>query len=225
MSTTFNLPEEASSATKLIVEAMKNWDVLLSLALKNYHVPGFNSIILKRTPALTLRLYVCKPGESSLSESLSPDNNTLWIHNHRFFFRCQTLAGWMKNLVYSESETTTDQGQWFKYKYKSALASADERMHLAALGRVNLALEQVEDVPAGFCYQMLPEQLHRILVPNDELVIMLFWEHEKVEIVQQLYSKRELPASPETTSSNQKFKPDELRELLDLVLERLKQEQ
>lgn len=218
----FNLADGNRYTSNLITAAMSNWDELLARSLKHYLVPGFNSIILRHSPSLTLRLYVLKPGESSLAGSLSPANNVLWIHNHNFAFRCQTIVGWMKNLLYSEVSCSTDQGAWFKYNYQSALKSSDGRMHLCAQGPVNLALNEVEYVPKGFYYEMQPQQLHRILVPEDDLVVLLFWQYQKVPITQQLYSNKELEPSPDLTGLNQKFNSEELRALLEMVLARLR---
>ncbi len=217
----FNLTDGKCFTSSLINTAMSNWDELLAKSRQHYLVPGFNSIILKHSPSLTLRLYVFKPGESNLAGSLSPTNNVLWIHNHNFAFRCQTLVGWMKNLLYSEVSCSTDQGAWFKYNYQSALKSSDGRMHLCPIGPVNLALNEVEYVPEGFYYEMLPQQLHRILVPDDELVVLLFWQYKKVPITQQLYSNKELETSPDLTGLNQKFISEELKALLEMVLARL----
>jgi len=60
-------------------------DIILSKSFRNYHVKGFNSIILDQSPRCMLRLYVCRPNETELNEK----NNNLLIHNHGFDFQTQ----------------------------------------------------------------------------------------------------------------------------------------
>lgn len=194
---------------------------LLAHALKNFQVIGFNSILLAKSENLVLRLYICKPGETHLDNSLDQNDNTLMIHNHRFFFQSEVLVGWMANLLYSESAMATEAGRWFKYGYSSALMSADGRMHLVPEGQKHLSLDSVEFVHEGGFYEMKPAQLHKILVPNDRMVVILFWEHEKVQIDQKLYSRYPQPESPGTDGMNQRFSGDELHGLLVQVLEAL----
>ncbi len=194
---------------------------LLTHALKNFHVIGFNSILLAKSEDLVLRLYVCKPGESHLANSLDQNDNTLMIHNHRFFFQSEVLLGWMANLLYTEAAQATEAGQWFKYGYSSALMSVDRQMHLVPEGKVHLSLDAVQNVGEGDFYEMQPAQLHKILVPNDRMVVMLFWEHTKVQIEQKLYSRYALPESPSTGGMNQRFSDHELHETLNQVLEAL----
>lgn len=211
-------------ARSLIHNALTTrFPAVLEHALKNFHVSGFNSILLSKSDDLVLRLYVSKPGDSCLHNSLDQNDNTLLIHNHRFFFQSEVVLGWMANLLYSESHTHTEAGDWFKYGYSSALMSADGRMHLRDEGRVHLSLDSVQYVREGEFYQMQPVQLHKILVPNDRMVVMLFWEHMKVNIAQKLYSKYALPESPSTDGMNQRFSCAELRDLLGLVLDALKE--
>ncbi len=209
-------------ARSLIHQTLKTkFSFLLANALKNYHVIGFNSILLTKSDDLVVRLYVCKPGESHLQNSLDQNDNTLLIHNHRFFFQSEVLLGWMANLLYTEAVTATAAGEWFKYGYSSALLNSDGRMHLVPEGKAHLSLDSVQYVREGDFYEMQPAQLHKILVPNDQMVIMLFWEHAKVQIDQKLYSRYALPESPSTEGMNQRFSSGELCELLNLVLEAL----
>lgn len=209
-------------ACSLIRQALTTkFPFLLAHALKNFQVTGFNSILLAKSDDLVLRLYVCKPGESQLRNSLDQNDNTLMIHNHRFFFQSEVVVGWMANLLYTESEMATAHGEWFKYGYSSALMNSDGRMHLVPEGKVHLSLDAVQYVYEGDFYEMQPEQLHKIMVPNDRMVIILFWEHAKVQIDQKLYSRYALPESPSTEGLNQRFSSGELRDLLNLVLEAL----
>ena len=67
----------------------KNLQQMVEESYKDYHVRGFNSIILSRSNTLTLRLYVCKPGDTELN----PDNDEILVHNHGFDFQTQVLTG------------------------------------------------------------------------------------------------------------------------------------
>ena len=211
-------------ARAMIEYALKNsFPFLLKNALRNFQVQGFNSILLHKSEDLVLRLYVCEPGKSHLGNSLDQNDNVLWIHNHRFLFDSEVLVGWMANLLYSESAEQTEAGQWFKYGYKSALTANDGRMHLAEEGQVNLSLDSVQYVHEGDFYEMKPEALHKILVPEDQLVVMLFWERTKVQIDQKLYSRYALPESPDTAGTNQRFEEEDLRRILKVAIDALRE--
>lgn len=199
----------------------ENFSAILSHSLGNCHVKGFNSIFLLRNEALSLRLYVCRPGETALHKGLDPNDPTLWIHNHRFYFQCQTLLGWMENLTYSESASPTDQGVWNKYRYQSALAANSNQARLICEGQVNLSLDKVHRVGADEFYAFEADQLHRIVVPNDEYVIMLFWEHARVENIPYAYTKESLPETPCMTGLYTPYTEAALRALIDEVLEKL----
>jgi hypothetical protein len=98
-------------------------------------------------------------------------------------------------------------------------------MRLAPEGSVNLSLDSLQRVEEGDSYMMRPEQLHKILVPSDQLVVMLFWEHAKVQIDQKLYSRYELPEVSSTDGTNLRFTQVELRRILDVVVSALKERQ
>ncbi len=214
----------AKFARRLIENTVRtNFSFVLANALENFQVIGFNSILLHRSDDLVLRLYVCEPGKSNLDKSLDQDDNTLLIHNHRFYFQCQTLFGWMANLTYSESQERTEAGRWFKYGYKSAITSNDGMMRLSLEDSVNLSLDSVEYIEEGDSYELQPEQLHKILVPSDRLVVMLFWEHAKVQIDQKLYSRCVMPLCSPTRDTNLQFAEPELRRVLSVVTAALKE--
>lgn len=196
----------------------ENFPAILEHSLRNCHVKGFNSIFLMRSDVVSLRLYVCLPGETELHKGIDPNDTVLMAHNHRFFFQCQTLKGWMQNLIYSESATATDQGLWFKYAYQSAITSGDRKMRLEPQGQVHLALDKTETVSAGQSYAFEADQLHRIVVPNDELVVLLLWEHRRSDHTQFAYSKQSLPDSLPTVGLYDKFEKAALRQLIDHVL-------
>jgi len=122
----------------------QNIQQLVEDSYKNYHVKGFNSIILSRAPNLTLRLYICKPGETELN----PNNDGVLVHNHSFDFQTQVLTGYMENAVYEPSNVETDQGVWYKYIYESALKSNDNIMRLKFLDETYLKLTEINRVAA-----------------------------------------------------------------------------
>ncbi|MGD1904885.1 MAG: hypothetical protein ACFB0C_02690 [Leptolyngbyaceae cyanobacterium] len=196
-----------------------NLDQMLTTAYRDYHVPGFNSLILSQSPALTLRLYVCKPGETALR----PDNDQILVHNHSFDFQTQVLLGHMENAVYEVVATPTAQTEpWYQYTYASALLRDDHTMRLKSLGQVPFILSRLERVAAGQSYRLRHPELHRIFVPSDRLVARLFWQHRRIDQTPLIFSRIPQPEVFPTRDLYNRFNSvAELKDLIYLVLDRL----
>ncbi len=196
-----------------------NLDQMLATAYRDYHVAGFNSIILSQSPTLTLRLYVCKPGETALH----PDNDQILVHNHSFDFQTQVLLGYMENAVYTVVEAPSAQAKpWYQYTYESAVLRDDHTMRLQFLNQTPLMLNRLERVAAGQSYGLHHDELHRIFVPSDRLVAMLFWQHRRVEQTPLIFSKVPQPQIFPTQDLYHRFdSAAELKDLVHLVIDHL----
>lgn len=190
-------------------------------AVTDYQVEGFTSIVLHRSDELNIRLYVSEPGKTNLAGSLNPDDNTLWIHDHRFTFQCETLIGKMGNLLFEEGfPSGSPFGSFYKYKYYPALGLG-RPMILQPMGETTLSLVSQEMIRAGESYSMDDSQLHKIWVPDDRLVAMLFWEYRRLKTFTYTYSKVPLDLNPDTSNLYTELSEDELHRILDLVCENL----
>ncbi len=191
---------------------------MLDKSYKNYHVKGFNSIILSCSQNLTVRLYVCQPGETELN----PNNDNILVHNHSFDFQTQVLTGYVDNAVYETSDFATKEGIWHKYIYESALRSKKREMKLTFIEQTNLELVEIQRVEAGSSYFLNHKKFHRIFVPNDRLVSMLFWQHQKVEQTPIIFSKIPQPEIFPTDGLYHRFSGEnEIRDLVHLIIESL----
>jgi hypothetical protein len=166
----------------------ENWDFVLGHALKNFHVPGFNSLLLMQAPELTVRLYLIRPGECPALADIN--DNQLLIHNHRFSFESMTLCGRVQNRRFQEVVLPAD--SYDRYEYFSAL---EEKHRLDFQERVYLQGAEVEEIEEGTSYSMLSWELHRIALPQDQFTAILFMEHTRQEIPALLYSQ--VPLTPE----------------------------
>jgi hypothetical protein len=194
-------------------------DQMLATAYRDYHVPGFNSIILSQSPTLTLRLYVCKPGETALR----PDNDQVLVHNHGFDFQTQVLLGYMENAVYEVPPAQAAQAEsWYQYTYESALLRDDHTMRLQFLGQVPFVMCRLERVAAGQSYALRHPELHRIFVPSDRLVAMLFWQHRRVKQTPLIFSRVPQPEIFPTQHLYNRFESTAaLKDLIHLVIDQL----
>ncbi|NJM48073.1 MAG: hypothetical protein HC860_19425 [Alkalinema sp. RU_4_3] len=163
----------------------QNLQQMLDKSYKDYHVKGFSSIILSCSESLTIRLYICCPGETELN----PSNDNILVHNHSFDFQTQVLTGYMENAIYEVSKNETAEGTWYQYIYESALRNQAQEMKLKFIDQTYLELVQLQRVEAGLSYFLNHSEFHRIFVPNDCLVSMLFWQHQKVEQTPIIFSK------------------------------------
>lgn len=179
-------------------------------ALRDYHVKGFNSIVLAKSPQLTIRLYVCFPDEHELDD---PFDNTLLVHDHSFDFECTTLAGYMANFTYDELPGEN----WYKYEYQSALKEGQGTMSFIPLGRCNLEVVNAETVYPGESYYFDSRSLHKIAVPKDLFVSMLFWEYSHIEKPSLLYSMEPLDPEVEPDGLYNRFDIDELDRTIETV--------
>jgi len=198
----------------------QNLHWMIKSSYKDYHVKGFNSIILFQAINLTIRLYVCQPGATELN----PNNDNILVHNHSFDFQTQVLTGYMENAVYEPSENETKEGAWYKYLYESALKNNHNypKRNLNFLDKTYLNLSQIERVETGSSYFLHHDEFHRIFVPNDRLVTMLFWQHQKVENIPIIFSKVPQPENFPTEGLYNRFSDEaEIRDLIYLVIENL----
>lgn len=196
----------------------QNQQHMLAKSYKDYHVKGFNSIILNSSENLTIRLYVCLPGETTLNSN----NDNVLVHNHSFDFQTQVLIGYMENAIYEASVIKTQEGIWHKYIYESALSNTTREMRLKFVEQTPLELVKLQHVEAGASYCLHHQELHRIFVPDDQLVAMLFWQHCKVEQTPLIFSKVAQPEVFPTTGLYNRFASEkEIRDLVHLVIENL----
>jgi hypothetical protein len=196
----------------------QNLQRMIKSSYKDYHVKGFNSIILFQADNLTIRLYVCKPGETQLN----PNNDNVLVHNHSFDFQTQVLTGYMENAVYELSECQTKEGVWYQYLYESALKNYDQKMRLKFIDKNYLNLNQIERVEIGSSYFLRHDEFHRIFLPNDRLVSMLFWQHQKIDNTPIVFSKIPQPETLPTEGLYNRFADEtEIRDLIQLVIENL----
>ncbi|MEO1093537.1 MAG: hypothetical protein AAFX01_01390 [Cyanobacteria bacterium J06638_28] len=196
----------------------QNHPQMLAKSYQDYHVKGFNSIILTSAENLTIRLYICLPGETALN----PNNDNILVHNHSFDFQTQVLIGYLENAVYETSKVTTQEGVWHKYIYESALNNTTGEMKLKFIEETPLELVKLQHVEAGASYCLHHHELHRIFVPNDRLVAMLFWQHRKIEQTPLIFSKVAQPEVFPTTGLYNRFaSKKEIRDLVHLVIENL----
>lgn len=190
---------------------------MVAKSYRHYHVRGFNSIILSASPELTLRLYMCLPGETELR----PENDRILVHNHGFDFQTQVLVGHMENVVYAVKPAPSAAPPWYQYRYDSALKNEAHQMRLTPMGPVPLTEVQRQRVEAGQSYFLQHQELHRIFVPADRLVAMLFWQHARVEQDPWLFSPVPLPEIFPTEGLYERLEQEDLRALVQLVIDAL----
>jgi hypothetical protein len=128
----------------------------------------------------------------------------------------------MENAVYEPSETETEEGAWYKYLYQSALKNNEQKMKLEFIDKTYLNLTQIERVESGSSYFLRHNEFHRIFVPDDRLVAMLFWQHQKVENTPIIFSKIPQPETFTTEGLYNRFADEtEIRDLIQLVSKNL----
>jgi hypothetical protein len=156
-----------------------NYDFALANSFKDFHVKGFNSILLSQSPQLTLRLYVARPYQTDLNDR---DNDNLLIHNHRFDFLSQTLYGSMSNISYVNSERDFGAQNYHFYNYKTPISKEGVGSDIEVTNhRVYTLRPEPKYVPQGNSYFFKKEWFHKIEVPRSFWTVILFSEYSKAE--------------------------------------------
>ena len=130
-------------------------------SFRNFHAKGMDYICIKRSPKLTMKLYVFEGDVSKLLEVVNP-------HDHRYNFDTLVLAGRMQNMRYGISHLGADRYQWFEYLTPLNGGSGFK-------WKQELGLKETfrETYAKGGAYRMLASEIHTIRMVENETVLLL----------------------------------------------------
>ena len=132
----------------------------LDNSYRNFHAKGMEYICLKRSPKLTVKLYVFDGDVSKLPEVVNP-------HDHRYPFDTAVVAGSMQNMLYRPGES----GEVFQtFDYMTPLNGGN-----GFTWREERALEEYnrQTLHRGQSYLMDAAGIHTIRMLEDQTVLVL----------------------------------------------------
>lgn len=134
----------------------------------NHHVKGLDYICLKRTPELTVKIYIIDRPDNDQSGFL------VHPHNHRYNFDSIILKGSLKHYRFKEDETPKAWTNCDKFKYQW------ENRKVYPMRKSNLMIDSVETCKEGSKYNVETHEIHtlEILEPT---VIGIFQYMDRIE--------------------------------------------
>jgi hypothetical protein len=172
-------------------------------SFKNFHVRGFDYLCLKRTPALTVKVYLFRGVPATAPEVVNP-------HDHRYHFRTYCLAGAVTNFTYArgpgqcarvmqefEWRTPLNGGNGFTWKQESLI----HRTGTLWVGPGGGSY--------GNDYHMSADELHTIQIHGEETVLMLhqYGDLPDIDATSTFTASRE---PPDISGCYERFTADEV---------------
>jgi hypothetical protein len=152
----------------------------------NFHRRGMLYLNLLRSPDLTCKLYVLKPGWGELL----PGGILVDPHSHAYAFHSTTLAGEMTNVLFEEDDAAGE--DWYRFTYESIINGG---RGFDSNGKRGLSVTRREHVPRGATYYLRPDQVHSIAVPTDRATVLFLCQYRDERTVTDFYSTNVDPPS------------------------------
>jgi hypothetical protein len=145
-------------------------------SVDHYHVHGLRYINLLRSPALTAKLYIMRPGETR------PDFGVHLVHphNHAYAFDTLVLCGQMTNVTFRRDPS----GQPF---YRKRYTRREDGVSIEDAGECGLVVEWEEWLAAGDSYHLRTDQIHTIAVPRHLITVLFLLQYRDTQPSTDLY--------------------------------------
>ena len=150
----------------------------------NWHAVGFDYLCLHRTPGLTVKLYMNRPGE------LRPCGNGDYLvnpHDHAYNFDTYVIHGVVTNVMFRPRGL----GDYVLWDYDGATREATQRENYSWDLKEIMRLRH----PAGSSYAMRADEIHTIEVRRDDPVCMLLLQYESTTKRTRLFTHESTPPS------------------------------
>lgn len=187
---------------------------MAELSIKSFHFPGLNYICFEFTPAHTIRLYIVEPADNL-------DTTNVQIHNHLYDSQLLALHGWIKNRVYHLDNERQD---FNAYHLTSALhpENQERRIKLKFLGKKGLRCVREITLTPGQSHFQKHTEIHNVENDPKALTAFMVFEFPTVKERSTLFSQRDLGDTIPTPGCYLRFEPEELRALVQGLLDRMR---
>jgi hypothetical protein len=208
---TIMLSLQTKAMVKNLIEQL-DMEKCLQNSFKNYHTEGLYYINLFRDLDLTVKLYFMMPGlvkNRNVGYLVSP-------HTHAYNFTTEVIKGSVRHLILTEDAPKDPNYQWYKYKYESIKKPEDR---LSYIGETNLGIESDFNYVQGQSYYVDTDTIHSLIVPEDEMTILLLHQFEDKVSETDFYTT--LSEKPSFKNIYKGYTEDEVKALLNIVMEEI----
>ena len=146
----------------------------LETSFLDYHAKGMHYLCLKRTPELTLKLYLIEPDHQPA------DRKRGWLvmpHNHAYAFEQVVLAGSINQILFKVDENAKKK-DFFRLWW-----NPQARMGSAFVPTMVGLRSRSEWIGVRRGYAMRTDQVHTIAARRDEPTLLLSYQHHDEEAV------------------------------------------
>lgn len=181
-------------------EAVKN-------SFKDFHVEGIHYICLARSPSLTAKLYIFRPGEW---EPSGPGDRVFNPHNHACNFSTWVVKGSVSNVLFEKS--WFDGGrEYHEFEYSTTL-NGEQLLKLN--DSKNLRYDTGKFLGEWESCHLNHDQVHSIIVPEDTYTALFLLQHaDQPKPSTKLYMPT--PKPPDLSGLYGRYTTDEIRQLVD----------
>lgn len=179
---------------------------LLAHSFKDYHVRGFDYICLRRSPALTVKVYLFDGDVSKAAEVVCP-------HDHRYDFRTTCLAGQVTNYLFREDRFDQRAEVYRRFAYLTPLNGG---YGFEETSESHLLRGAASHYRAGEGYHMRAEAIHTIQVADSRTAIMLLQGPDKLALDEPTTTFMRADA-PDLSGLYSRFTADQMLERLKIL--------
>lgn len=209
-----NLPADKGFWHQFIAcQLANNLEQVTRDSIKDFHAPGFNYICFQFTPGLTIRLYIVEP-ETGFN------TNAVNIHDHLYDSQMLCLAGGFTNVVFEESDRAPI---FYRYLLTSALAPSNSTgaIQLEEAGKVGLKKVSQKFYGPGETHYQHEDEIHMVTTKPNALNVFMIWEHRNTGKARStIFTRKPFGDTLPTPGAYNKYTQDEVRTLLDRVLQK-----
>lgn len=180
-----------------------------SNSFKNFHAVGLNYICLFRSPNLTIKIYIIRPGESAPNK----DGYIVCPHSHRYNFQTLVLAGKISNVVFKEFSygETHMYPPYYKFKYVTPLDNGPATSSF--VGPATLIIDYKQQLDSGGSYFFPVPKIHSLKIQHDKYTALLLHQYKDTETETELFTNS--PQLPSYDELYQKFSEEEIYYLME----------
>lgn len=195
------------------LQVKHNLEKMTQLSIKNFHFVGLNYVCFDFTPEHTIRLYIIEPAAQLKTRDVN-------IHNHLYDSQILCLHGSILNTIYKLDNARDD---FNIYSLTSALAPSnqDKRIKLDFITKRGLSVDREILLSAGDTHFQPHTEIHSVENNPNELTAFMVFEFPTVKKNSRIFTKKDYGDSIETPNAYQKFEREELRLLVNNLLNRL----
>jgi len=197
----------------IALQLKHNLEKMVELSIKNFHFTGLNYVCFEFSPTQTIRLYIVNPVDNL-------DTENVQIHNHLYDSQILVLHGWVRNRVY---HVANDESDYNLYNLTSALHpdNHERKIKLQFLRKKGLTVVKDLKLMPGDSHFQKHTEIHNVQNDPTQLTAFMVFEFPTVKKHSVLFTKKDLGDTIATPNCYLRYEPEELRSLVQGLLDQM----